>query len=279
MAEYTTTDLIRGRGFLEGPRWHGGRLWISDLHRHEVLSVTLDGAVTVEASLNDQPSGLGFLPDGSPLVVSLLDRVVLRITPAGLVLHSDLTGLTKGGTNDMVIDGLGRAYIGSFGYDVFGGETPVTANIVRVDPDGQAEVVADELEFPNGMVITPDGRTLIVAESHAARLTAYDIDSGGGLSNRRLFAQLEDEPDGICQDSQGGIWVSHPRGKRFVRVVEGGEVTDVVTVTSRAIACALGGDDGRTFFAATAKFWRDEKGEVVGEARVETARVAIPGTS
>jgi sugar lactone lactonase YvrE len=238
----------------------------------------MDGALRVEATLDDQPAGLGFLPDGTPLVVSLIDRLLLSIRPDGQPApYADLRALTVGGANDMLVDTQGRAFIGSFGYDLFGGETPRDANLVRVDCDRTVTVVAEGLVFPNGMVITPGERTLIVAESHAQRLTAFDLQSDGTLSGRRTFAALGDDPDGICRDAEGAIWVAYPRGKRFVRVLEGGEITDVVEVPGRrAVACELGGPDGRTLFSITVKYWRDDNGEVLGESKVEMARVPVP---
>jgi sugar lactone lactonase YvrE len=276
--KHTITDLVTGRAFLECPRWRGDRLWMSDLHRHEVLSVTMSGHVTVEATLDDQPAGLGFLPDGTPIVASLFDRVLLRIERDGrLTRHGDLTALTIGGTNDMVMDSRGRAFVGSFGYDYFAQEQPKPACVVRVEPDGTAAVAAEDLDFPNGMVITPDERTLIVAESNGHRLSAFDLAEDGSLSGRRVFAELGTDPDGICRDVDGAIWVALPRAKRFVRVLDGGEITDTIEVPGRrAVACALGGPDGHTLFAITAKFWRDAAGETVGESRLEVTRVDVP---
>ncbi|MET0580035.1 MAG: SMP-30/gluconolactonase/LRE family protein, partial [Ilumatobacteraceae bacterium] len=187
MADVTREVLLEDRGFLEGPRWHGGELWLSDLHRHEVLVLGADGTCRVMATLDDQPSGLGFLPDGSAIVVSLLDRVVRRVDD--LTVHSDLTALTVGGTNDMIVDDLGRAYVGSFGYDVFGGEARQPANLVLVEPDGSARVVADDMGFPNGMAFTSKG-TLLVAESSARRITEFDVADDGSLSGRRVWCEL-----------------------------------------------------------------------------------------
>jgi sugar lactone lactonase YvrE len=278
VADFTMTDLVTGRAFLECPRWRGDRLWLSDLHRHEVLSVTMSGDVTVEATLEDQPAGLGFLPDGTPIVASLFDRMLLRIEAGGqLSRHADLRALTIGGTNDMVMDSRGRAFVGSFGYDYFAGEEPKPACVVRVEPNGTVTVAAEDLDFPNGMVITPDEGTLIVAESNGHRLTAFDLDLDGTLSRRRVFAELGTDPDGICRDVEGAIWAALPRGKRFVRVLEGGVITNSIEVPGRrAVACALGGPDGRTLFGITAKFWRDDSGEVVGESKLEIARVDVP---
>jgi sugar lactone lactonase YvrE len=272
------TDLVTGRACLECPRWRGDRLWVSDLHRHEVLTVTMAGDVTVAATFDDQPAGLGFLPDGTAIVASLFDRVLLRIGDGGrLSQHADLSALTIGGTNDMVVDSGGRAFVGSFGYDYFAGEEPKPANIVRVEPDGSVFIAADNVDFPNGMVITPDERSLIVAESNGHRLTCFDLDAEGHLSGRRVFAELDTDPDGICRDSEGATWVALPRAKRFVRVLDGGEITDTIEVPGRrAVACALGGPDGRTLFGITAKFWKDDSGEVVGESKVEITRVTVP---
>ncbi|MET0420627.1 MAG: SMP-30/gluconolactonase/LRE family protein [Acidimicrobiia bacterium] len=254
--------LTDGWAFLESPRWRDGRFWISDFYTHAVLAVTLDGAVEEMARVPAQPSGLGWLPDGTPLVVSMRDRKVVRIGADGtLSEHADLNGVLRGWLNDMVVDDRGRAYVGSFGYerDV---EPVVPSGIALVEADGSTRLVADDLYFPNGMVITPDG-TLVVAESRGNRLTAFDIAPDGSLSGRREWARFADPParealetaletatvaaDGLALDAEGCIWVADAAGWRAIRVREGGEIVDAIADDGfNVFACGLGGDDGRT---------------------------------
>jgi sugar lactone lactonase YvrE len=271
MAGPTTNVLLDGRGFLEAPRWHGGELWLSDLHHREVLAVTPGGAVRVVASFDDQPSGLGFLPDGSAIVVSLTRRQVLDV--ADRRVHADLGDLTVGGTNDMVVDEQGRAYVGSFGYDLFGRAPRAPGNVVLVDGDGSARVAADDLQFPNGMVLTEE-RTLLVAETNASRITEFDVADDGSLSGRRVWCELPGRPDGIALDAEGALWAAIPRERTFLRVRRGGD--EVGRVDARpgwqAIACALGGDDLRTLYMATALM----EGPKTTSA-LEAAVVDVPG--
>jgi len=205
VTERTTAVLVEGLRFPEGPRWHEGRLWCSDQHDRRVLAISPDGTVESIVEVPQCPSGLGWLPDGRLLVVSMHDRKLLRLDPDGLTEVADLSEHATWHCNDMVVDAAGRAYIGNFGFDIDGGPTdPVPAVIVRVDPDGSVHVAADDIRFPNGTVITPDGQTLIVAESYGACLTAFDVDRDGGLSNRRRWAKLRGAvPDGICLDAEG----------------------------------------------------------------------------
>ncbi|HXO54104.1 MAG TPA: SMP-30/gluconolactonase/LRE family protein, partial [Mycobacterium sp.] len=217
--------LLGGRAFLEGPRWHDGALYVSDMHAHEVLRVATDGAVDVLARLDAAPSGLGWLPDGSMLIVSMDDRRILRRGDDGsLTQHADLSELASHAINDMVVDGAGHAFVSQFGCDLFGGEVPKPAPLLRVDPDGSAHEVTDGLRFANGMVVTADGRTLVVAESAGRCLTAFSLAPDGALSDRRPWADLPetDYPDGIGIDAEDAIWVSGPASDRFVRVRAGG---------------------------------------------------------
>jgi len=252
-----TERLLEGLCFGEGPRWHAGALWLSDMHAHQVLRVTPDGRPAVVVEVPAQPSGLGWLPDeagGDLLIVSMVDRRVLRWNGQTLTEHANLAGLASFHCNDMVVDRHGRAYVGNFGFDLHARATPRPAELICVEPDGRARVVADELMFPNGTVITPDGRTLIVGESWGARLTAFDILDSGDLGNRRIWAQLPDGalPDGICLDEAGGIWSASPSTNECLRQVEGGAVTHRVKLDQGAFACMLGGADGRTLYVLTA---------------------------
>jgi sugar lactone lactonase YvrE len=226
--------------------------------------------------LDDSPSGLGWTPDGTLLVVAMVRRELLAVGPDGPVVHSDLTGLTRVRANDMVVDAGGGAYVSSFGFDLLSGAPVEPTALVRVDPDGTASVAAEDLRFPNGMALSDDGRTLVVAETYGARLTAFDVDESGGLSGRRVFAETPGlAPDGICLDAAGDVWFATARTSEVVRVREGGEVTGRVEVASGSLsyACTLGGPDGRTLFVCTAPTWQ-EGGPRAG--RIEIAEVDVP---
>lgn len=273
------TVLLDGLTFPEGPRWRDGRLWFSDFYSHRVIAVDPAGRAETIAEVPAQPSGLGWLPDGRLLIVSMRDRRLLRREPDGrLVEHADLSGLAAWHCNDMVVDAHGRAYVGNFGFDNHGGAEEQPANLIRVDPDGSVHLADSGLRFPNGSVITPDGRTLVVGETRGACLTAWDIGADGSLSNRRRWADLDNGyPDGICLDAEGAIWVADPRNKEVVRVREGGEIADRISMGDRgAFACMLGGDDRRTLHVCTAL----RSGPATAElrsGRIETIRVAVPG--
>jgi sugar lactone lactonase YvrE len=269
--------LADGFCFTEGPRWHEGRLWFSDMHGHQVHAVDLDGNCEAIVEVAQDPSGLGFLPDGRLLVVSMRDRRLLRLDPGGLVEVADLSSLARFHCNDMVVDGRGRAYIGNFGFDLHNAATPAAANLVLVELDGSARSVAEDLSFPNGAVITPDGRGLIVGESFGARLTAFDIAEDGSLENRREWARMQGAvPDGICLDAEGAIWVASPVSGAVLRLREGGEVTHRIEVEHQAFACMLGGPERRTLFLCTAES-SDPKDADARTARIEWVEVEVPG--
>ncbi|MCE2486598.1 MAG: SMP-30/gluconolactonase/LRE family protein [Desulfurellaceae bacterium] len=271
--------LLDGLIFLEGPRWYDGKLWFSDMFAGQVRTVDLSGNTDVVAEVAERPSGLGFLPDGRLLIVSMQNGQLLRLDRTGLTTVADLSGLAVGSPNDMVVDTHGRAYIGHFGYNLFGGEEPRPASLLLVTPDGQVREVADGLEFPNGTVISPDGKTLIVAETFGRRLTAFSIAADGGLSERRVFAQFDEEtPDGICLDARGGVWVSSFESGEFVRVEDGGTITDRIPVPGkRAVACALGGPQRQTLFLLTAETTLEDLAQGKSIGRVEAVRVDTPG--
>ena len=271
--------LLDGLIFLEGPRWYDGKLWFSDMFAGQVRTVDLSGNTDVVAEVAERPSGLGFLPDGRLLIVSMQNGQLLRLDRTGLTTVADLSGLAVGSPNDMVVDTHGRAYIGHFGYNLFGGEEPRPASLLLVTPDGQVREVADGLEFPNGTVISPDGKTLIVAETFGRRLTAFSIAADGGLSERRVFAQFDEEtPDGICLDARGGVWVSSFESGEFVRVEDGGTITDRIPVPGkRAVACALGGPQRQTLFLMTAETTLEDLAQGKSIGRVETVLVDTPG--
>lgn len=279
MTDYATDLLIDGFRFLEGPRWREDRLWMSDMGEGRVYALSEAGELEVVAEVPGDPSGLGFLPDGTPLIVSMQDRRLLRLDGGTLACHADLAPLVGEKPNDMVVDRQGRAYVGNFGYDIEADAPFRPANLVLVEPTGEARLVADDLAFPNGTVILGGGETLVVAESDRACLTAFDIAADGSLSNRRRYADLGDQmPDGICLDREGGIWVSCFSQDVYLRVLEGGEVTDRVPVPGRrAVACQLGGSDGRTLFCLTCTASWEEICAGGARAQVEVARVAVPG--
>jgi sugar lactone lactonase YvrE len=231
--------LAGGGAFFESPRWHAGRLWVSDYWRHQVLTIAPDGAAETVAEVPGSPSGLGWLPDGTLLVVSMLDRKLLRVQDGATSLHADLSAHSGPQSNDMVVDAAGRAFVGTMDFEGFAAMS--ATNLLRVDPDGTVTVAADGLSFPNGMVITPGGSTLIVAESWAQRLTAFDLGPDGSLANRRAWAQFGPPPaadtsgqparwscapDGIALDAEGAVWVADAANKRALRVREGGEVLE-----------------------------------------------------
>ena len=239
------TILLDNLCFAEGPRWRNGELWFSDMHDHCVCTVTPEGKKTTLLTLqDDEPSGLGWLPNGDLLVVSMRKRQLLRFDGKALTVHADLSALASHRCNDMVVDPLGRAYVGNFGFDLHTGEKPRSTVLIRVDPDGSAKIVDDDAFFPNGSVITADGRTLILAETFARALMAFDIDTSGGLSNKRIWAKLPEGavPDGICLDSADGIWSASPTTNECVRQIQGGEVTHRIALERGAFACMRGGD-------------------------------------
>lgn len=273
MAIHTSTLLADKRYFCEGPRWREGRFWFSDFYAHEVCSVGLGGDVRMELSLGDeQPSGLGWLPNGDLLVVGMIKRQVLRRTSGnGVTVHADLNGIATFHANDMLVAPDGGAYVGNFGFDLdaflmangveglldaLGTDpSPFLGKLAHVKADGTASIAAEPVLFPNGMVLLNGGRTLVLAQTLAFELTAFDRAADGTLSNRRVWASLKDAmvaPDGICVDSAGGIWVANALAPLVVRVEKGGQITDSVTTSQNAYACALGGPEGRHLLICTA---------------------------
>jgi len=271
--------LLEGLTFPEGPRWHEGRFWFSDFYTHRVLALGGDGKTEVVAEVPGQPSGLGWLPDGRLLVVSMLDRKLLRLDTTGLVAAADLSKIATWHCNDMVVDAEGRAYVGHFGFDLLGGGEFRTSHLILARSDGSVEVAADDMHFPNGAVVTPDGSTLIVAESFAKRLTAWDRDPDGRLENRRVFADLgEYGPDGICLDAEGAVWVAAPRQHEAIRVFEGGRIAERISLGDRlAIAPMLGGEDRRTLYLCTNAVLAPDEAVKQRAGRIEALQVEVPG--
>lgn len=270
--------VLDGLAFPEGPRWHEGAFWFSDMHQHRVIRLGSDGRPETIVEVPKRPSGLGWLPDGRLLVVSMTDRRLLRLDGHALVEHADLSGLASFHCNDMVVDAQGRAYVGNFGFDLDAGQDPKPAELLLVRPGGGARLAAGELSFPNGTVITPDGRTLVVGESFGARLTAFDIAEDGSLDNRRQWARLEGAvPDGICLDAEGAIWVASPVSAEVLRVHEGGRTSARVSVATQAYACMLGGPERRTLYICTAESSNPEECRAKLGGRIEALEVDVPG--
>jgi sugar lactone lactonase YvrE len=287
--------VIDGYTFLESPRWWDGRLWLSDFYTNQVIATDLDGHVEVMASVAHQPSGMGRLPDGRVLIVSMRDHRLLRREPSGeLVEHADLSSLMTGLANDMVVDAHGRAYVGNFGFDLMAGAPMTPTVLVRVDPDGTAGIAADDIHFPNGSVIM-DGNVLVLSETFGNRLTAFDIAADGSLSGRRAWAAFGDPPatddltealgllavapDGMCADAEGAVWVADALNHRVLRVREGGEVVEEVSTGDLGTyACMLGGDDGRTLFMCSAPSFAEHERRAAREAKVLSCRVDVPHT-
>ena len=246
--------LIDGLDFGEGPRWRDGVLWYSDFFQHRVYTVSLDGKRETVLDLGDeQPSGLGWLPDGDLLVVGMLDRKLFRYNGNQTTVHADLSDIATWHCNDMVVSKSGVAYVGNFGYDYGSGGAPVMANLAAVYDDGTKKVAATGLNFPNGSVITQDEKTLILGETFSCQYTAFSIESDGTLSDSRIWAEMPGRlPDGCALDSENAIWFADAFSSQVVRVIEGGEITDVIDLPQRTFACMLGGDDGRTLFILTA---------------------------
>jgi len=290
----TPTTVVSEAHFLEAPRWHEGRIWFSDFYGYRVSSANEDGSdLRVEAEVPGQPSGLGWLPDGRLLIVSMTDRRILRREPDGtLVTHADLSSYATGLANDMSVDARGRAYVGNFGFDLMAGAPLEPAALHRADPDGTVTEVAGDLWFPNGSAITPDG-VLLVVETFGDRVSAFDLTEDGRLTNRRVWAEFGPLPadreldkvlpsltvagDGACLDAEGGLWIADATGSRVVRVTEGGTITDEIHPGSPVYACGLGGADRRTLYICAAPDFHDEARKAATEGRLLAVRVAVPG--
>jgi len=269
------TGLVLG----ESPRWHDDRLWFSDWGAQEVIAVDLEGKSEVIVRVPSFPFSIDWLPDGRLLIVSASDRLLLRRESDGSqVTHADLTSLSDYPWNEIVVDGRGNAYLNNIGFDFPAGEF-APGILALVTPDGSARQVADGVAFPNGMVVTPDNSTLILAESYANTLTAFDIDADGDLSNRRVWADLDGGfPDGISLDAEGAVWYGDVPNKRCVRVREGGEVLQTIDLDRGCFACMLGGADSRTLFMMAAD-WRGPASIADGArtGHVLTAAAPAPG--
>ena len=261
--------LMDGLTFGEGPRWYGNKFYFSDFYSHKVYSLDLKGNYEVIVEVPNQPSGLGWMPDGTMLIVSMKDRKLLSFKDDSIKEEADLSELAGFHCNDMVVDHSGNAYIGNFGFNTYAGEEIKPTNLILVKPGEDPVIAADELLFPNGTVITPDGNTLIIAETFAGTLTAYDIDAEGDLNNRREWAQLGGGalPDGICLDAENGVWVASPTTNECVRVLEGSKITHRIKIDRSAFACMIGGN--RLFVCSS------KKSDPVACARARDARIEV----
>lgn len=285
--------VLSNLSYAECPRWHDDRIWFVDFYTHRVLSAVEDGSdLRTEAEVPQQPSGLGWLPDGRLLVVSMRDARILRREADGtLVTHADLSAYVQGHPNDMVVDAAGRAFVGNFGFDLMNGAPVAPAALVRVDPDGSVTTVAEDMWFANGSVITDDG-VLLVDETFGNRVTAFDVAADGSLANRREWARFGDlpterdldkalgqlvvAPDGCCLDAEGHLWIADALAGRLVRVREGGEIVDEIPVGTGVYACMLGGADGRTLFACAAPDFNEHARKAAREANLLAVRVEVP---
>ncbi|MEJ6011907.1 SMP-30/gluconolactonase/LRE family protein [Novosphingobium aquae] len=272
----------RGLRFTESPRWHKNRLWFLDIHDSAIKAVDLSGALETIVALPFKPNGFGFLPDGSVLVGDALNLQVMHWDGADLRLHADLRDTAVFCLSDGVVDARGRIYVGDIGYNFWDlAAAPVNSCVIaRIDPDGTVHKVASGLSFPNGMVITPDGKTLIVAETNAHRLTAYTIAEEGSLTDRRVFAQFDQsvQPDGICLDAEGAVWLANPAGQpSLLRVRQGGEVTDRIALEIHAYAVMLGGPERRHLFICTSASHDPAQIAQDPSAALLVMDVAVPG--
>ena len=279
--------LMKGLTFGEGPRWHENKFYFSDFYSHKVYSLDLSGKHEVIVEIPNQPSGLGWTPDGTMLIVSMKDRKLMSFKDGLLTERADLTELSGFHCYDMVVDIDGNAFIGNFGFNTYDGEEIKPTNLILVRPGEEPVLAADNLFFPNGTVITPDNKTLIVGETYAARLTAFDKSEDGSLSNRRIWADLKVNaeegtvplPDGMCIDEEGAIWVASPSTAEVIRVHEGGMISERIPVQTNAFACMLGGEDRRTLFICTSNGSGVDPEAALREksGKIEITQVDVPG--
>ena len=270
--------LLAGLAFPEAPRWHDGRLWFTDQHARRIGWVTTTGRSGTFIEMSDRPGGLGWLPDGTPLVVAMTERRVYKVVAGELVLHADLSTLASFYCNDMLVDLAGRAYVGNFGYDLHHGDPVTPAELILVEPDGTARVVANDLVFPNGCAIDLTANELIVAETFGHRLTRFRVEPDATLTGRAPWADLGDAtPDGLCLDAERFIWVASPATGDVRRVARGGAVQRRIEPRGTPYACMLGGDDRRTLFILTSESDDPETAARLKSGRIETIAVGVPG--
>jgi sugar lactone lactonase YvrE len=278
--------FAEGFQLAECPRWHAGRLWLSDMWGRAVWRFDRDGGRQAIARFDDDdPGGLGWLPDGRLLVVGMERRVVYRLEVGGPVVHADLSGHAAWPCNDMIVADDGTAYVSHFGFDLWGGTTGFQpTSLLRVTPDGRVDAVADGMLCPNGMALSADGRMLVVAEPGGGRLTRFGVAADGSLRERSVFAELvpapgqqHAPPDGICLDAEGAVWAAEPLGRRVLRIEPGGRVSVEIPCELHPLAVALGGPDRRTLFVCLAGEISRPRRSGAANARVDALRVDVPG--
>ena len=278
--EHILQPLLGGLGFAEAPRWHAGALWVSDIARHEVLRIDIcSAAVERVFTTPGEPSGLGWLPDGSLLVVQMEEHTVLRGSADALALYAQTGAFSRGKLNDMVVGADGRAWLSNMGFD-YETETARSTTLVAVDPQGVAYAAATDLWCPNGMAIAPSGRQLVVGQSASREVLEFDIDSEANLGERRVFGTLPEGAcsDGLCMDAAGALWIASPTTREFLRMERGGRISDRVPTPERhAIACVLGGEDRRTLFCLTSSTLSLRAARGTAEGRIGTVRVDVAG--
>jgi sugar lactone lactonase YvrE len=272
------STLHDGGRYFEGPRWHAGRLWFVDCMERTLLSLSLSGECEQHAKFDDTPCGVGVLPDGRLIVLTMFRKRLLAWRNGGLSPYADLSDIATGTIDDMIIDGLGRAYVGDLGFDLPPPpDRGAVGRIILVMPDGATRVVADGLRFPNGIAVSADNSRLVVAEMEGGCLADYDIEADGGLKLRGRFGQLK-SPDGICLDREGAVWVASFEGDAFIRVSPAGvELQRIETPGRRALACVLGGPERRTLFCLNAATSYEELRQRKSSSRVDAVDVEIPG--
>ncbi|TFV86716.1 gluconolactonase [Blastococcus sp. CT_GayMR20] len=294
MANRQFRTVLEGGSYFEGPRWHDGEWWVSDFYRRTVSRVSQEGREKVVLEVEHQPSGLGWLPDGSLIVTSMKDHRLLRVTDGEVSTHARLTEYCGGHLNDLVVSAQGHVFVGDLAFDLMGGGTPAPTSLKRVDPDGTVTVVAEDMRTPNGMAITPDGGTLLVDETLGNRVTAFDLAPDGSVSNRRVWAEFGPEPtgstiadvigaidvapDGCSLDADGHLWVADGKNPRVVRVAEGGAIVEEIAMPDGlgVFACQLGGDDGRTLLLCAAPDFFEHTRAPVREAVLLAVDVEVP---
>lgn len=276
--ERTLERLLDGGRYFEAPRWHDDRLWLVDCLTRTLLSLSLDGTCEQHATFDDTPCGTGVLPDGGLVVLTMSRKQLLAYRDGKLSPYADLSSIATGTIDDMIVDGLGRAWVGDLGFDMPPPpDRGAVGRIILVTPDGQARVVADGLGFPNGIAVSPDNRRLVVAEMDRGCLADYDIEADGALTFRRHLGSFED-PDGICLDADGAVWVASFSEGAFIRLYRDGHERERLAVPGkRAIACALGGPQRKTLFCLTAKTSPEELRQRKSTAYVDTVEVDVPG--
>lgn len=280
MRELTATPLLDDLGFAEAPRWHEGRLWFSDIVRQRICRASDDGSCETVLQLDVDPSGLGWMPDGSLLIVSMAAHEILRWRDDQLTLHARTAPLSRARLNDMVVDANGGAYASNFGFDFESGEAVRATNLVRIEPDGTVSAAATDILCPNGMALSPDGERLYVGQSASREVLEFRVEEDGFLCDRDVFATLPEGcmSDGICLDAAEGLWIASPVSHAFLRIERGGQVTHRIDTQDRhAIACVLGGEGRRTLYCLTSPVMSLHRARTEQAGRIDQVQVEIPG--